>query len=385
MKINVGVFFGGKSVEHEVSVISALQVINALDKEKYNVIPVYISKEGIFYSGNVLLDIENFKEIKTMLQKAERVVIVNEGAAYVLLKYNAILGKKVLANLDVAVPIMHGTYGEDGAIQGYFEMIGIPYTGCNVLASALGMDKIASKKILKAADLPIIDYMWFYSREWIQDAEAVMQKIENKLVYPVIVKPANLGSSVGVSKANNRDELEEAIELAKRFAHQIIVEKMVVQLKEINCSVIGDSEQVEATVCEEPIGSSEVLSYQDKYMKGSKGMGGSMRKMPAEIPTKLTAEIQDLAKRTFLALGCSGVARVDFLIDNDSNQVYVNEINTIPGSLAFYLWEATGKSFAKLMDDLVNIALKAKREKDELYFTFGSNLLSQSSIGGIKK
>ncbi|MBC8062323.1 MAG: D-alanine--D-alanine ligase [Clostridiaceae bacterium] len=389
MKIKVGVFFGGRSVEHEVSVISALQAIDSINKEKYSIIPVYIAKTGIWYTGDELLDIENFKDIDKLLLNSKKLMIENDGNERIMVKYPlSKFAKNILGSLDVAFPVIHGTNGEDGTLQGYFESIDLPYVGCDVLSSAVGMDKVFAKKLLKDAGIPVVECVWFYSVEWLKDKESIIAEIEAKIKYPLIVKPANTGSSVGVKRVNNRFELEDAVDLARSFSRKIMAEVMVVDLREINCSVLGDYEKAEASVCEEPISSKDILTYQDKYMSngskgsGSKGMSGASRQIPALITEEMTKEIQRLALESFRTIGCAGVCRIDFLIDRETAKVYVNELNTIPGSLAFYLWEATGKKYSQLTEELIKLALKKDREKQELMFTFDSNILAMQ--GGIK-
>lgn len=386
MKINVGVFFGGRSVEHEISIISALQVIHSIDRNKYNVVPVYITKRGQFYTGDALEDIQNYKDMDRLLSRSKQMVITNHDGEKVMTEYPASMFRKGrLGTLDVALPVVHGTNVEDGTLQGYLEMLDIPYAGCNVLSSALGMDKIAMRMLLKEAGLPVLDYVWFYSKRWFSDPAGIYQEIESRLAYPLIVKPANSGSSVGITTADNREELEDALDLASRFSNRIIVEHKVVNLREINCSVLGDYEKAVPSVCEEPVSSEKILSYKDKYMnEGGKGMGGAARQLPANIPAETTALIQELAVKTFHVLDCSGVSRIDFLIDTASDQVYVNEINTIPGSLSFYLWEATGKSFTELTEDLIQLALKRTRERDNLIFSYDTNILAMKGKGGAK-
>lgn len=394
MKIKIGVFFGGRSVEHEVSVISAIQAINNLNKEKYEVVPVYITKKGVWYTGEELLDIDKYKDIEKLLANCKKLTIENNGEEKILVKYPlSKFGNNVIGNIDVAFPIMHGTNGEDGSLQGYFESICIPYVGCDVLSSAIGMDKIVQKKLLKDAGVPVVNATWFYSVEWLKNREELIKKVETEFKYPLIVKPTNTGSSVGVKKVDNREELEEAVDLARSFTNKIMVEDMVVNLREINCSVLGDYENAMPSVCEEPVSSKDILTYQDKYMSsgsksagGSKGMSGASRQIPAKISEEMTKKIQDLAVKSFLTVGCSGVVRIDFLIDKDTDMVYVNELNTIPGSLSFYLWEPTGKKYTELLEDLIKLALKKYREKEDLMFTFDSNILSmQGGLKGIKK
>ncbi|MDE6071609.1 MAG: D-alanine--D-alanine ligase [Muribaculaceae bacterium] len=388
MKTNVAVFFGGRSVEHEISVISALQAINAFDKNKYNVIPVYISKQGKWYTGENLLDIRNYRDMKKVVEEAEEVFMRPEYGDYNLYKAQTGLFSKrnpVVAELHAVIPVLHGTNGEDGIFEGVLESIGIPFAGCNTLSSANGMDKITMKMILGAEGIPVVDYVWFTDHEWISDKNRIIEKVESKLSYPVIVKPANLGSSVGIGKASSREELIEKIDNAEKFSQRIIVEHMIEQLKEINCSVLGDADDHQSSVCEEPIKTGDFLSYEDKYMGGTKtsvGMQASDKRIPADLPEDMSEEIRRLAGETFRVLSCHGVSRIDVMVDEKDNKIYVNEINTIPGSLSFYLWEASGISFTQLMDKLVQLALKRKREVERKTFTYDQNIFSLG--GGVK-
>lgn len=382
MKTNVAVFYGGRSVEHEISIISALQAINAFNKEKYNIIPVYISKQGRWYTGDRLLDIKNYRDMSNLTKNSEEVFMRPEYGDYNLYKANATFFSKrnpIVANLHVVIPILHGTNGEDGIFEGVLETIGIPYAGCSTLSSANGMDKITMKMILRESGIPVVDYVWFTDKEWISKKDNIISKIENNLKYPVIVKPANLGSSVGIGKASNRIELISKIDNAEKFSHRIIVEQMIEQLKEINCSVLGDCDEHQSSVCEEPIKTGDFLSYEDKYMGGTKttvGMQASDKRIPAELPVETSEKIRELAGETFRVLSCHGVSRVDVMIDENDNNIYVNEINTIPGSLSFYLWEATGIRFDELMDKLVSLAFKRKREMERKTFTYDSNIFA---------
>ena len=380
-------FFGGKSVEHEIAVITANQAYSSIDKEKYEVIPVYISKQGLMYTGEDLFELSEYKDMNKLIQRLTQVTFINDGQKINILRYPMKkFGDNVLNTIDVAFPIMHGTNGEDGTIQGFLELLGIPYIGCDILSSSIGMDKIVMKKVLAQSGLPVVNYVDFYSMEYVKDEENILKKVEEKLTYPVIVKPGNLGSSVGIKKADNKEKLIEAIEFAIQFSDRIIVEKAVTKLKEINCSVIGDVTNCNASVCEEPIFSDEILSYTDKYVggnktkgvpqQGQKAMAASKKRLPAEISKEKTEEIQSLAKQTFKVLGANGVSRIDFLIDEAEDKVYVNEINTIPGALSYYLWEATGKKFTQEIDELVDLALKRQRERENRTYSYDQNILS---------
>lgn len=386
MKTNIGVFFGGRSTEHEISVISASQAMHAINREKFDVTPIYISKDGRWFTGNELFEISNYRDIPSLLEKCEEVYMIPIFGDYNLYKRKHTLFKSpIITSLDVVIPVLHGSNGEDGTFEGILDSIGIPYAGCNTLSSANGMDKITMKMLLKASGVPIVDFVWFTDKEWFTNRNAIIAEIENKLGYPVIIKPANLGSSVGIGGAFDQDQLIKRIENAERYSTRILVEKMVVNLQEINCSVLGDYNEYRTSVLEEPIKSGEILSYEDKYMggtKGSKGMQFSKKRIPADLPQEETKRIQYLAGETFRVLSCHGVSRVDMIIDKDNRNIYVNEINTIPGSLSFYLWEHTDLSFDKLMDKLVELALKRKREVSMKTVSYDQNIFSLG--GGIK-
>lgn len=391
MKTTIGVFFGGRSTEHEISVISASQAMHAINAEKYEVVPIYISKQGKWYTGKALLDIQNYRNIPELLAKVDEVYMEPSFGDYNLYKKKRnLFGSNVIKHLDVIIPVLHGSNGEDGIFEGLLETIGIPYAGCNTLSSANGMDKITMKMILKSCGIPVVNFVWFSDKEWYTRREEIINQIEKEIGYPVIVKPANLGSSVGIGRACNREELIDKIDGAEIYTTRIIVEDMVEDLQEINCSVLGDCDENQASVLEEPIKSGEILSYEDKYVggsKGAKGMQASQKRIPADLPEKETKRIQFLARETFRVLSCHGVSRVDMIIDRKTRDIYVNEINTIPGSLSFYLWEATGISFEQLMDKLVELAIKRKREQGLKTVSYDHNIFNLGGRlkGGIKK
>lgn len=387
MKLNVGVFFGGESVEHEISIISALQAIAAMDKEKYEVVPLYIGKDGTLYSGDQLLDIENFKDFGKLLPLCRKVAVARNGQDVAVIELKEkLLGKPFSHKLDVAFPIVHGTNSEDGTAEGYIRLLGLPYVGCDVVSSAICMDKVYSKVILRNAGIPVVDGFGITSAQWLENATGMMAVAEETLGYPMIVKPANLGSSIGIKKAYDHEELEAAIEYAFQFAGKLLVEKAVENLREINCSVLGDGDKAEASACEEPVSQDEILSYSDKYLSGGdsgKGMSSLKRRLPADLPAETTAAIQKYSKEAFAAMGCSGAVRIDFILDEDG-KIYLNEINTIPGSLAFYLWEATGVPYRELLDRLISLAFKRQREEKRLTFSYDTNILSGKFAFGAK-
>lgn len=394
IKVKVGVIFGGKSVEHEVSVISGIQAYRNINTEKYEPVAIYISKKGEMYVGEKIADITAYKDIASLLKSSTRVNLVAGEGRCDLIRYPAkAFSKNVVDYIDVALPVVHGTNVEDGTLQGYLHAISCPYAGCDIISSALGMDKYAAKVVMKAAGLPVIDCVVFTRREYALSTEEILAKIESATRYPVIVKPVNLGSSVGIRKAKDKEALAEALDYAFEFADRVLVENAVVNMFEINCSVLGDRDEQRASECEQPVNHDEILSYEEKYMAGGKGAkGGSKssgmadlkRLLPAPISAEMKADVQKYAMEAFKALGCSGVSRVDFLVDKDTNEVYVNEINTIPGSLSFYLWEATGMKYPELLDELIRLALKRERDAEKLNFSFDSNLLSGANFGGSK-
>lgn len=382
MKTTIAVFFGGRSTEHEISVISACQAMAAIDRAKYDVVPIYITKQGRWYTGESLTEVANYRNMAALLEKCTEVYMRPVFGDFNLYgaKAPGIFGRKgPVATLDAAIPVLHGSNGEDGIFEGVLETIGLPYAGCSTLASANGMDKITMKMILSADGIPVVDYVWFTDRQWFSQRQQLVDKIESRLGYPVIVKPANLGSSVGIGRADNREQLLERVADAERYSARIIVEDLVENMKEVNCSVLGDCDEYRTSVLEEPIKSGEILSYTDKYMGGSKdnrGMHASAKRIPADLPADVTENIRHLAGETFRVLSCHGVSRVDLMIDNDSGRVYVNEINTIPGSLSFYLWEAAGVSFSDLMDTLVKLALKRKRDQSGKTVSYDANIFA---------
>lgn len=390
MKINLAVLFGGRSVEHEVSVISAVQAMASINKEKYNIIPVYMTKKSEFWTGEKLMDINSFKDIPALLKECTECVFVrSEGKVQLIRQKMKKFGSNLISDIDVAFPIVHGTNVEDGALQGYLQTLDLPYVGCDVLASAVGMDKFVMKILLKDAGFPVLDCCRFSSCE-INEMDRMVGEAERKFGYPLIVKPINLGSSVGISKAKDRDSLIKAIEEAFEFADRILVEPCVVQLKEINCAVVGDSEFAEASVCEEPVQASgdDILSYDQKYVGGGKGGSKGMATLKRKIPADITAEQDEFVRKTavdaFRYLGLNGVTRLDFMMDMATEKIYINEINTIPGSLAFYLWEPKGVKYTELLERMIQLALKRYRQGEKISYTFDTNILSMGGSFGSK-
>lgn len=400
MKLNVAVFFGGRSTEHEVSVISAIQAIENIDKEKYNVIPIYMDKAGDFYfnSENLLANSKNYKDLNSLLAKCVNVTLVKDkNKTYLRSVQNSLFGNKVNILVDVAFPVVHGTNVEDGNLQGYFHTLNLPVVGPDCLSAAVSMDKYVMKEYCKSIGVPVIDALRFDKNDY-KDVDIVIKKVESEIKYPVIVKPVNLGSSIGIKKAFDKENLKEALELAFSFANIILIEKAIENMREINCAVLGDKFDCECSALEEPFGNDEILSFADKYMSGSKGGKGSKtsmpklsgakvsdgtkggmaslkRKVPADLDDTMANKIKEYAMKTFKYIGCSGVARIDFIIDKSTNEVYANEINPIPGSLSYYLFEPIGLKYKDLLDRLIKIAINNYRLEEKLNFTFENNLL----------
>lgn len=404
--IQLGVIFGSRSVEHEISIITALQAVNQLKaSNKYNVTPIYISKAGDWYTGGALDQIETYKNLDTAIKGAEKVTPIRLNGRVALLKSPLSKFKNnVVAEIDIAFPIMHGSYGEDGTLQGMFEQFQLPYVGCGVLGAALTMDKIATKQVLNSAGIPVVDYFWFHAETWFAKDGEYIAESERRFGYPVVIKPADIGSSVGVAIAHDREEFEKAVSTVRRYSERVLVERYVSGLKEINISVLGDAEGIALSVCEEPLTASEFLTYQDKYAGGnsgdkggskepsSAGMQSAKRRIPANLPDEVRETIEAYAQLAFSTLDCSGVSRIDFILEPGEGQgsiggfknIFINEFNTIPGSLSFYLWEASGKSYGLLLDELVELALRRKRRRSKLIFTHDINILASGTFSGKK-
>jgi D-alanine-D-alanine ligase len=388
MKVTVGVLFGGESVEHEVSIISAVQAMEALDKTRYEVIPLYISKSHVLYTSLLLRDIKQYKDMSKLIRNLEPISLVRQENQVIVLP----LKKRLLSSrpvvLDVVIPVVHGTHAEDGTVQGYLEMLGVPYAGCDVIAAAVGQDKVIMKHVLENSRLPIVPWFWFYSGHVNDSKQAIVTKAK-EIGYPLIVKPACLGSSIGIKTAHDESELFEAIEYASMYDRKILVERKLENIREVNCSVLGVGLDMKASSIEEVLKTDEILSYDNKYQgntKGgnSKGMASTSRQIPANIGEELSNQIKYLAVKTFEVLGANGVSRIDFLIDADTMKPYINEINTIPGSLSFYLWQHDGLDFSSLMDTLVEQAIDRQRSREKMVFSYQTNLLANFDNKGSK-
>jgi len=357
-KLRVGVIFGGRSGEHEVSLRSAESVINAIDKSKYDVVPIGITKEGrwlVSGSAAALLP-----DAVMASNSHQQVAIIGDPTMRGLTRLDE--RERLLASepLDAVFPVLHGTYGEDGTIQGLLEMAGVPYVGCGVLASATGMDKVTMKQLFERAGLTLIKYDWFLRSAWEENPDAIIKRINKSIGFPVFVKPANLGSSVGISKASDKRELRDAIDDAARYDRKLVVERAV-NGREIEVSILGNEHPV-ASLPGEIITGHEFYDYEDKYIDTS-----SRTEVPANLPKRIIDRIQRDAIRAFQAVDGSGLARVDFFVERGTNRVIINEINTMPGftSISMYpkLWEASGIPYSELIDRLISLAIERHRDK----------------------
>ncbi len=392
MKIKLGVIFGGVSVEHEVSVITAIQAMNNIDTNRYEVVAIYITKDGEWYTGEMLKDIKIYKDMDLLKRYANKVVLYRKDDGKFILQSKGFL-RRDITEVDICFPIMHGTNGEDGSLQGYLETIGIPYCESDHYASSVSQDKIFMKQIWKDSGVPVVKYDWFFDVDYQSNGDKIIERLE-KLSYPMIVKPARLGSSVGIKVAHDEVELREAIADAIKYDTKILVEEVVPNLKEVNISVLGNYRKQKLSVIEEVGSSHDLLTYEDKYIGGSKtktpskGMLTASRIIPARITKEQSARVREIAIKAYRSLNSSGVVRIDFLIDEKNNKVYANEINSIPGSLSFYLWDKLNIEYQELLDEVLNIAVKDFKDKQNKVHSFDTNILNNfegKGLKGIKK
>ena len=381
-RLRVGVVFGGRSVEHDVSIVTAHQVMAALSA-RHDVVPIYITKGGRWLTGPALNDLDVYKSKRWDEAGEDGSIPPVFGVGGIVVPGGRLKARRTIA-LDVVVPAVHGTFGEDGTLQGLLELAGLPFTGSGVVGSAIGMDKVAMKAVFRDARLPVVKDVIVDAANLGTDAQREYDRIESAIGYPAFVKPSRLGSSVGIGKASDRSELAAALDVARRYDRRLVVEESKESCIEINCSVLGGpGRQPRVSACEQPVRWQEFLSFENKYLSGSKsgkggGMAGQDRRIPAPISPELTEQVQRNALGAFAAVGAAGVARIDAFVDPDSAETWVMEINTIPGSFSFYLWEHSGMSFEDLMDALLEIALAGERERSELMFSFDSTLLENS-------
>ena len=386
-KTTVGVIFGGRTVEHDVSIVTGHQVMRALLAHgAYDVIPIYISRVGGWYTGAPLMDLKLYQKDITDMMGVHEVtfspstqnggLIVNPGSGF--------LRKSRVLDLDVLFPAIHGSHGEDGTIQGLAELADIPYVGCGVMASAIANDKVMTKVVLKQFQIPVIDGVSFSREEWEMDSDKVMDQATVHLTFPLFVKPATLGSSIGISKADDKASLRAGIEVALNMDRRVLLEKSAEHAVDINCAVMGVGYDVRASVLERPMSYNDFLDFAEKYLQGSGGMKGAERQIPAPLSEELTQQIRAAAVQAFQAIEGSGTARMDFLVRPESGEFYLNEINTMPGSLALYLWQEEGMTASQVVHELVGIAKAVNKAKRENMYDYRTNLVELTAERGLK-
>lgn len=381
MKKTIAVIFGGRSVEHDVSIITAhTPIIRGLLSIGHDVCPIYITKDGSWYSDQKMNDIEYFKgDLQSHLNKQKKVQLLFDNGLKLI--WPGIKSKTL--KIDVVFPAMHGTFGEDGSLMGFLRMADVPFVGCDLTASAVAMDKALTKKVLEAEDIPVVPYIWFTKSDWEKGRDDYIRMI-SELKWPLFVKPVHLGSSIGISKVKDVFELRNAIEVAFHYDDKILIEESVENLIEVTLPIMGNDE-LRLALIERPLNKTDFFDFSDKYLTGGKKSGGAnshRTEIPAKIDEVLSDKVRDLGKKTYRVLGCSGTARVDFLIDNSISQVYVNEVNTLPGSLYHHNWREAGVSSVDLITRLIDLAEERFASRKGTTHTFGSDILKKA--GGPK-
>jgi D-alanine-D-alanine ligase len=381
----IAVVFGGRSVEHEVSIITAHQAMNAMKVAGYDLLPIYIGKDGAWFAGKPLHDLPKYKDLTRdfgAIADVHRVSLSADRSVRQLVIHPAKQSRFFRAPVlwaEVFFPLIHGSFGEDGTLQGALEMADVPYVGCDVLSSATSMDKFVMKSICKANGIPVIDALRFPRADIDSDLDSVIAGAESLGEYPLIVKPVHLGSSIGVRRCDTRAALIESLRAAAMLDSHVLVEPALANFIEINCSVMAPPTEV--SVCEQPTTGGDILSFDAKYRQGGKGskssgMASLGRVIPAPVSDAITTAVQEFSAKAFGIVNGSGVARVDFLFDKTTGQLYFNEINTVPGSLAYYLWEASNVPFDVLVGRLIDGAVRRHEDRGRTLFSFQANLLA---------
>lgn len=386
-RTTLAVIFGGRSVEHDVSIVTGNQIMSALPAEAYDIIPVYIARDGRWFTGEALSDLDSFQDDNVQRHEGVRACLLSPDTRHHGLIVDPLAGrfsKSEVRRIDVAFPALHGSHGEDGSIQGLFELADIPYVGYATLGSALANDKIMTKAVLRQAGIPVLDDFWCSRDNWLDRPDVVIDALLDRFELPLYVKPATLGSSIGIGRADSEALLRASIDIAANFDRRILIEPAVTDGIEINCSVMGFGDHFEASTLEQPVSWDEFLSYEDKYLRGSEGMKSAERLVPAPISAELTRRIQETSIAAFKAVDGRGIARIDYLVRPDRNDLFLNEINTMPGSLAFYLWREDGYTSTDLVQKLVQLAQDAHAEKRRNTYDYKTNLVDIASQQGFK-
>ncbi len=380
----IAVIFGGQSAEHDVSIITAHTPIiqSLLATGRFSIVPVYIAKDGSWYSDKAMNEMWYFKQtdFEEKLKKLKKIQFVfNNGLKFIY----PCMGSKTVP-IDIVFPSMHGTFGEDGSLMGLLRMAGVPFVGCDLFASAVAMDKVLTKQVVAAENIPIVPYVWFTRNDWATQREKFKEQIKD-LHWPLFVKPVHLGSSIAITKVKDETQLENAIEVALHYDDKVLVEESVENLIEVTLPIIGN-ENPRLAMIERPLNKTEFFDFNDKYLSGGKKGGGvnsEYSEIPANIDVDLARQVQEYGKAVYRVLGCSGIARVDFLINGSSGKVYVNEVNTLPGSLYAHNWKKAGVSGVELVNTLVELAVDRFNKDQELTRTFRSDILSKGGGGKI--
>lgn len=383
MKLNVGVIFGGKSVEHEVSILTAIQAMTNIDKEKYEVIPIYITKELEWYTGGCLKFIETFKEPELIKRYAKRINLINKDGRYIL-QSNGLI-KKEVQELHLAFPIVHGANVEDGSIQGYLNLIGIPYVGSSIYSSVLAQDKVFMKQVMQANNIPTVNFVWFGERFYRNKKEELFKQIEG-LKYPLIIKPATLGSSVGIEEIKRKEEIDSTIERTFQYDSKVIIEEKIEDLVEYHCSVLLTPNGNITSEIEEVITSKDLIEYGDKFLIDDTEEDSSIKRTcPANISEKLKKEIELLSLAVFKMLNMRGTARVDFLYNKAEKKLYVDEINNIPWCLSHHLWEARNISYKELLNIMLKDAIDLEIKNQQRTLTIESDIIMKTNSNKLKE
>lgn len=380
MKLSIGVIFGGRSLEHDLSVLTAIQAMDNIDKERYEVVPIYITKDLTFYSGGMLRYIDSYKDFRLIDRYATKVNLINKNGKFILQTTGLI--KRVYKEIHLAFPMVHGKYTEDGSIVGYLETLGIPIVGSDIYSSSLCQDKVFTKEVLNGNDIPVVDYVYFSDSDYKLDKEDIFKKIE-ELSYPLIIKPARLGSGIGIEIVNRKEELESSIEKAMKNDERVLVEEYIADRREFNMAVLLSKGKLIGSVIEEII-KDEPCNYYDKYRKDNED-DTFKRIFPADISKTLTEEIEKTSKKTYKVLALSGVARIDYVYDNKKKKLYVNEVNTIPNFFSHHLFDDKNIDYRELLGIMIKEAIDKIHKKNDMVKDIEDNLFNKVTTKDIKE
>lgn len=380
MKLSIGVIFGGRSLEHDLSVLTAIQAMDNIDKERYEVVPIYITKDLTFYSGGMLRYIDSYKDFRLIDRYATKVNLINKNGKFILQTTGLI--KRVYKEIHLAFPMVHGKYTENGSIVGYLETLGIPIVGSDIYSSSLCQDKVFTKEVLNGNDIPVVDYVYFSDSDYKLDKEDIFKKIE-ELSYPLIIKPARLGSGIGIEIVNRKEELESSIEKAMKNDERVLVEEYIADRREFNMAVLLSKGKLIGSVIEEII-KDEPCNYYDKYRKDNED-DTFKRIFPADISKTLTEEIEKTSKKTYKVLALSGVARIDYVYDNKKKKLYVNEVNTIPNFFSHHLFDDKNIDYRELLGIMIKEAIDKIHKENDMVKDIEDNLFNKVTTKDIKE